>query len=424
MKSIKSYRRLFLLTLALVLAFSTAANSLVLGQSRRTPPTTDQKKNKRPTEGEKTDEQKPEPLPKDIINAKPQDAEKVVVSTNLVNVDAVVYNKKTGQPQMELKKDNFAIFVDGVKKDITNFATPEAPITVTLVVEYSKLAEVLGYYGNNGMENGQNEVIRPTAMFLSQFIKPEDYVSVIAYDMRPTPLTDFTNNPQRIQQVISLLLRNQPAFIETNLFDALKLTLIGGKADTVVLEDSKERTQEYSGMVAVPGGRRRAVLLVGSGIDTFSKINLDQTRKIVQNSGIPIYIVGTGNLFLKKYGDNMDPGQGSNIRGIPIDRMTFLQANNTLTTFAKESGGTFYPVTFEGELPNVLGSINAMLRSQYSLAFKPDDIHDGKSHKIVVKVDVDGDGQYDDKAYVVKAREVYNAPKPDSSAANGKGTKQ
>ena len=152
MKSIKSYRRLFLLALALVLAFSTAANSLVFAQSRRTPPTTDQKKNKRPTEGEKTDEQKPEPLPPDIINAKPQDAEKVVVSTNLVNVDAVVYNKKTGQPALDLKQGNFAIFVDGVKKDITNFATPEAPITVTLVVEYSKTAEFLGCYGNNGME--------------------------------------------------------------------------------------------------------------------------------------------------------------------------------------------------------------------------------------------------------------------------------
>ena len=95
-----------------------------------------------------------------------------------------------------------------------------------------------------------------------------------------------------------------------------------------------------------------------------------------------------------------------------------------MKTFAKESGGTFYPVTFEGELPNVLGSINAMLRSQYSLAFKPDDVHDGKSHKIVVKVDVDGSGQFDNKAYVVKAREVYNAPKPESSSANGKGTKQ
>ena len=146
---------------------------------------------------------------------------------------------------------------------------------------------------------------------------------------------------------------------------------------------------------------------------------MDQARKIVQNSGIPIYIIGTGQLFQKKYGDNMDPGRGSNIRGIPIDRMTFLQADNTMKTFAKESGGAFYPVTFEGELPEVLSSINALLRSQYSLGFKPDDVADGKSHKIVVKVDVDGDGQYDDKAYVVRAREVYNAPKAESSS-NGK----
>jgi len=56
-----------------------------------------------------------------------------------------------------------------------------------------------------------------------------------------------------------------------------------------------------------------------------------------------------------------------------------------------------------------------MLRSQYSLGFNPGE-PDGKTHKIVVKVDVDGDGQYDDKEFVVKAREFYNAPKPGAVA--------
>jgi len=424
MKSIYLCRRLFVLIVGIAFLFGAVESVSVFAQARRQPPSSDQKKNKRPPEGgEKTDEQKQEPLPTDVTG-KPQEAEKLSVTTNVVNVDAVVYNKATGQPSLNLKKENFAIFVDGVKKEITNFATPEAPITVTLVVEYSKLGETLGLYGSGGMEPGSYEVIRPTAMFLSQFITRQDYVSVIAYDMRPTPLTDFTNDPNRIQQVISLLIRNSPAFSESNLFDALKLTLIGGKGDSVVLEDSKSSTAEYSGMIAVPGGRRKAVIVVGSGLDTFSKINMDQARKIVQNSGIPIYIIGTGQLFVKKYGDRMDPGQGANIRGIPIDRMTFLQADNTMKTFAKESGGAFYPVTFEGELPSVLGSINALLRSQYSLGFKPDDVHDGKSHKIVVKVDVDGDGQYDDKAYVVKAREIYNAPKPDGVGSKSGGGKQ
>ena len=411
---------MFLTVAALSIAFAQPGS--VFTQSRRQPPApSDQKKNKRP--GDQRSDEKQEPLPPDLTG-KPQDAEKLSVTTNLVNVDAVVYNKKSGQPIINLKKDNFQIFVDGLEKKITNFATPEAPITVSLVVEYSKLSEVLGYYGSGGMEAGQMEVIRPTAMFLSQFIKPEDYVSVIAFDIRPTPLTDFTNDPRRIQQVISLLLRNVPAFSETNLFDALKLTLVGGRADSVVLEDSKESKAEYAGMVAVPGGRRKAVVLISCGIDTFSKINHDQARKIVQNAGIPIYIIGTGEMFMKKYGDGLDPSRGTTISGIPIDRMTFLQAKNTLTTFAKETGGAYYPVTFEGELPSVLGSINALLRSQYSLGFSPGDERDGKSHKIVVKVDVDGDGQFDDKAYIVKAREVYNAPKPAAASSKASGGKQ
>lgn len=408
-------RRLSFLIVAFSL-FSQAGQSVsVFAQSRRQPPTSDEKKNKRPPQGQPTGDKEQEPLPPDIVG-KPSEGDTLKVTTNLVNVDAVVYNKKSGQIMTDLKKGNFEIYVDGVKKDITNFGTPEAPITVSLVVEYSKLGQFLGFYGSgNRQEAGQLEVIRPTAMFLSNFITPADYVSVIAYDMRPTPLTDFTNNPRRIQEVISLLLRNEPAFTETNMYDALKLTLIGGRGDAVVLEDSKTRTVDYAGMVAVPADRRRAVVLIASGLDTFSKINLDQTRKIVQNAGIPIYIIGTANMFIKKYADGMDPGRGTNILGIPIDRMTFFTADNVLKTFAKETGGSYYPVTFEGELPDVLKSINALMRNQYSLGFNPGDIRDGKSHKIVVKVDVDGDGQTDEKAYTVKAREVYIAPKPETT---------
>ncbi len=406
MKSTALRRRLFVLVVAVACSIAAIKTISVFAQARRQPPASDQKKNKRPDGTPQTEEQKQEPLPPDLIKA--QEAEKVTVNTNLVNVDAVVYNKKSGGIITGLKKDNFGIFVDGVKKDITNFATPEAPITVALVVEYSKLGEMLGLYASGGMEAGQLEVIRPTAMFLSQFIKPpQDFVTVVAFDMRPTPLTDFTNDPARIRAVINLLLHNSPAFRETNLYDALKFTLIGGRGDSVVLEDTKESKADYAGLTAVQG-RRRAVVLVSSGIDTFSKINYGQARKITENAGIPIYIIGTGNLFFKKYGDQL--GATDDLLGNP-GRLTFLQAQNTLKTFANETGGAYYPITFEGELPNALQSINAMLRSQYSLGFKPDDAHDGKQHKIVVKVDVDGDGQYDDKAYVVKAREIYNSPK-------------
>jgi VWFA-related protein len=412
MKLSKFARPLFALivisTLLAGLSFSFA-----LGQSRRLPPTTNDKKNKRPAEpAQQGEKQEPdEPLPRDLTG-KPQEAEKITVTTQIVNVDVVVYHKKSGQIVTGLKKENFAIFADGAPEVITNFATPEAPITVAMVVEYSKWSELFGSAGQGGWDPGTYEVIRPVAMFLSQFVKPpDDYVSVVAFDMRPTPLTDFTNDPGRIGQVINLLLRNSPAFRESNLFDALKFTLVGGRGDSVVLDNSKAPLSDYAGLVSVQG-RRRAMILVASGIDTFSKINYGDARKITQNAGIPIYIIGTGNMFFKKYGDML--GATDDITGGP-GRMTFLQAQNTLTTFAKETGGAYYPYTFPGEIPGILKSINALLRSQYSLAFNPGDVHDGKQHKIRVSVDVNGDGAYDDKEFVIQARQLYTAPKPDGA---------
>lgn len=381
-----------------------------LSQSRRQPPTSNEKKNKRPSDTPKQGDQQQDPLPPDIVPTKPQDLETVKIKTQIVNVDAVVYHKKSGQIVANLKKPNFAIFDNGVQQEITNFSTPEAPITVAMVVEYSKLSEYFGYASTRGYEPGTYEVIRPTAMFLSQFIKPpDDYVSVVAFDIRPTPLTDFTNDPGRLQAVISLLLRNSPAFRETNLFDALKFVLVGGRGDSVVLENSKSDKSDYGGLVSIQG-RRRAVVLVASGLDTFSKINYGDARKVLQNSGIPVYIIGTAGMFKKMYADQLPATDG--LTGMP-GRMTWLQADNTLNTFAKETGGAYFPVTFEGELPKVLNSINALLRSQYSLAFNPGDVRDGKQHKLQVKVDIDGDGTYDDKEFVVQARQYYNSPKPD-----------
>ena len=397
----------FLLLLVLI---STSTFS-TFGQSRPQRPETPKgegKKNRRPSE---------EDLKKQEEERKRQEEEKNAevlpgvekIETNVVNVDAVVYNKKTGEIITGLKKENFAIYEEGVKQTISNFATPEAPITVTLVVEYSKWTEMFGQAQGGYFEPGTYEVIRPVASFLTKFIKPpNDYASVIAFDMRPTPITDFTNDPGRIRQTIDILLKNYPAFRENNLFDAIKFSLYGGKTDAVVLErDKSNEWQEYGGMVDVKA-KRRAIILVASGIDTFSKINFGDARKLVQEAGIPIYIISTGNLFYKKYEQYLPATDG--LTGMP-GRMTFLQAANQLRTFAKESGGQLFEMTFPSEVGAYVNSINSLLRSQYSLAYDLDNPHTpGKKYKIEVKVDVDGDGVTDEKQYVVQNRSFYIAP--------------
>ncbi len=399
----RSHPYRILTSIVIIIAFGIGLSGGLMtsqAQSRRQPPPPNQKKNKRVDPGQEGKEE----TPTDVVG-KPQEAETIKVSTGIVNVDAAVYHKKSGKIIADLKKENFAIFEDGIQKEITNFSTPEAPLTVAMLVEYSKLSSEMG---GEGYDPGRYEFLRPMAMFLSQFVHPpDDFVSVIAFDIRPTPITDFTNDPRRIQQTINLMLMNYPAFREVNLYDALKFTLIGGKGDSVVLDNSKSRTSEYGGLADVQG-RRKAVILIASGLDTFSKINYDKARKIAQNAGVPIYIIGTLQFFMKKYGDRLPTLD--NIYG--PGRLTMLQAENALKTFASETGGAFFPVTFEGELPTVLGSINALLRSQYSLAYDAgEQKRDGKQHKLVVKVDIDGDGQFDDKEYKVQHRLFYNSPK-------------
>jgi Ca-activated chloride channel family protein len=379
--------------------------------------TGDGKRNQRPTP--KTEEE----LKKEAEEKKRLEEEKnaiyvddpISVDTDIVSFDAVVVNKKTGAIITGLKKENFHIFEDGVKKDISNFTTPDAPITVTLLLEYSKWTEAFGQAAGGYFEPGIYEAIRPVAQFLTRFIKPpDDYASVIAFDMRPTPITDFTNDPNRINATINLLLRNRPAFRENNLFDSLKFTLYGGRGDSVVLDNDKAEKSDYQGMVAVKS-KRRAVILVASGIDTFSKINYSEARKVVQQAGIPIYIISTGNLFFKKYEQYLPATDG--LIGQP-GRLTFLQAKNAMNTFAKDSGGMHFEMTFESEIPGYLESINALLRSQYSLAYDLEKKHEaGKRYKLEVKVDVDGDGKTDEKTFTVQHRPYVLGP----AVEKGKG---
>ncbi len=171
------FSKLLVLLIAGLLAF----NSIAIGQSRPQKgdtPKSDGKKNQRPapkTETELKAEEEKRKQEEEEKNAV-VDTEVLKIKTNIVNVDAVVYNKKTGQIVTGLKKENFAVFENGVKQEITNFATPEAPITVTLVVEFSKWAEMFGSAGSRGFESGTLEVIRPVAYFLSKFITPpNDY---------------------------------------------------------------------------------------------------------------------------------------------------------------------------------------------------------------------------------------------------------
>jgi len=324
------------------------------------------------------------------------DQDTISLGTNVVNVSVVVYDKKTGKIYTGLKKENFKIFEDGVEQNLTNFSPSDAPITNVILLEFSKLTD---YLGGDYYEYGRNEVLRPTLYFVRNFVQPKDYISIVAYDIRPTPITDFTGDQYKLMAAVNLLFRNEPAFSEANLFDSLKFVLKGGRGDPEVLgKNADKKYEDYTGLEEVEG--RTSILLICSGIDTFSKINYDEARKIVENAGVPIYVIGTGNLFFKK---EMG-GQGMH--------MTQLQAQNALKTFADSSGGAYFPVTFEGELNSTLQNIVAFMRNEYSLGYIPTNTRaEGKRRKIDVHVIIEGQDMT--KSLTINHRMSYQEPKPE-----------
>src|SRR6185369_5000591 len=304
-------------------------------------------------------------------------------------------DKKSGRIYSNLSQKNFTVFEDGVKQEITNFRNGEGPMTAVLLLENNRGNHYLR--GNYYDPSWAQEIFQGAATFLDGFVKKDDQIALVTFAMKPKVITDFTDDRSRLHQGVIAGYRDMLNFRESCLWDALSFTLLGGKA--IQLFDEENGQAEYNGLSEVEG--HTAVILITLGMDTFSKITYDKAMKIVARAGVPVYTIHTGHLFDKKYGDRLGPDW----------RLGFLQAQNALKTFAAYSGGAYFPMTFESELPTIMQSISAMLRTQYNVGYSPTNTRrEGKERKIKVEVDIDGDGVPDNKNLDLKFRERYVEP--------------
>ena len=374
--------------LVILLTASAIPRSSVVAQSGRQP---EKKKVEKKTDEKKgTEPQEPAPpVPKDFKQEPP-----IKLSTQVVNVDVTVVDKKSGRLYTNLTKKNFTIYEDGVKQETTNFASGEGPMTAVLLLENN--------YRNRRWSNYYDptfaqEIFQSAATFVQGFVKPADHVALVTFSMRPKVVQDFTGDSGRLYQAVVAAYRDTMNFSEANIYDSLSFVLMGGKAIQLFEEEAGE--SQYTGLQEIEG--HSAVILVTLGIDTFSRLTYDKAMKIVSRAGVPIFIVGVGNLFFKKYGDRLPPES----------RMEFLQAQNGLNTFAKLSGGSYFPMTFESEIPQIMRSIAVLLRGQYSLGYSPTNTRrEGKDRKLRVDVDIDLDGTPDNKQLDLHYREKYIEP--------------
>jgi VWFA-related protein len=319
----------------------------------------------------------PAPDQEKVKNPKELENYSIRVDVPVVTVDVSVQLQKTGQFVPGLKPENFRVAEDGVPQKLTDLRMQQKPITAVMLLEFA--ANSWAFI---------RDMQQASYVFFKQ-LKPEDYVAVVTYDLRTHILTDFTQDKQLTAQALQSL--TIPGFSDTNEFDALSETL--------------DRLSRIEG--------RKYIILVSSGRDTFSKLNLDQIYKKVRDSkDVTIYTVSTGGLARELSDSRGNMGA--------ITRMDYLQADNQMKTMSAMTGGQSYFPVFQGAFPEVFASINNSIRNQYVLTYHPTNTaQDGTYRKIKVDL-VDREGQpltmVDEKnkklKYSVMARDGYRARMP------------
>ena len=271
------------------------------------------------------------------------------VNVPLVNVDVLV-TSKSGQFIPGLKKENFRVLEDGVPQTVSNFNVSQAPITAVLLVEFASTNYVF-----------MVQALQASYAFANT-LKKDDWIAVEYYDMQPHILVDFTQDKRAVYGALNSL--RIPGFAETNLFDALYDTL--------------DRLDRVEG--------KKYIVLVTTGIDTFSKLTLDKImKKIKDTKDVTIFPVSVG-FIVREYCETHPCGYTHGM-GIPVNNMDYLQGDNEMRTFAAMTGGRAYFPRFEGELPELFGDISSDIRNQYSLSYHPSNTKlDGTYRKLKVQV--------------------------------------
>src|SRR6266404_3586017 len=235
-----------------------------------------------------------QPKPEPPQQKPPEAGASIAVEVPVVTMDVIAATNH-GDLLTGLKKENFRIIDDGVAQTISNFGSSEAPITIVMLMEFGSR----GYYDWFAYQ------AKYWADAFFPNLKQKDWVALVTFDMKSRVEVDFTQNKDEVRNALYHLYF--PGFSESNVFDAIL--------------DTTDRLKDVKG--------KKAILVLATGVDTFSKHTLDQTMKQLRQTDTTIFCVGLD----KPYTNFLDS------HGSMGSHMNYLQGENQLKTFAQMTGG-------------------------------------------------------------------------------------
>lgn len=254
-----------------------------------------------------------------------------VVSLNVTVTDA------QGRYVIDLERDDFAVFEDGVKQDLTFFNHTNLPIALSLLLDTSASMEQ------------RLAVAQEAAVGFARKIRPQDLAQVVDFDSRVEIAQPFTNAVADLEKAI----RATSAGGSTALFNAVYIAL---------KDLAKIRARDANDI------RRQAIVVLSDGEDTSSLVSFDEVLELAKRSETAIYTIG------------LQPREPTALKG-------FREAEFVLKQFALETGGRSFFVQRADELKDVYGQIADELSTQYTMGYAPKNPRrDGAFRRIVVQV--------------------------------------
>ncbi len=246
----------------------------------------------------------------------PQNPSVIRVRTALVDIYASVLDAN-GQPVTGLTKHDFQISENGVPQTIVRFEAQTArPLDLALMMDTS------------GSEYSDLKFEAEAAdQFIAKVVRPGDSLGFFEFDEDVTQIGRFTDNVKELQGDV----RRIGLGAGTSLYDAI---VLGSRA-----------------LSRLPGGRRRAIILVTDAGETTSVSKFDDARRSAIASGALLYSI------------IVNPVRNENGRN--------TGGEHALITITDSTGGAIFYLHDVRQISAMFNRIDRELRTQYLIGYYP-----------------------------------------------------
>ena len=273
----------------------------------------------------------------------------IVRTVNEVNVVFTVTDKHNRYIKNLTKKDFKVVDDDKAVEDIRSFRREtDLPLQVGLLIDASNSIRDRFKFEQESAIEFLNETIRPRF----------DQAFVVGFDTQMEVTQDFTDNTELLSKGVRAL---RPGG-GTAMYDALYRTC----------RDKLLKSAQV-------GSVRRAVILVSDGEDNYSHATRREAIEMALRANVIVYTISTNF-----------PSGGD--------------GDKVLREIAEDTGGRAFEPFQLSDVANAFGQIQADLRSQYALSYRPVDFrHDGRYRTIEITA-------LNHKGLKVRSRHGYFAP--------------